>query len=89
MFSGWPRTMQVGGFFGFVATCVLLASLSSSQVDPQPTFAARPLYSVAGSEVGITGLTSMAKGDFNGDGILDFAAAGFACAATVTILNVR
>src|SRR6267143_1625119 len=68
MFSGWPRTMQVGGFFGFVAMCVLLASLSSSQVDPQPTFAAPPVYSVAGSEVGITGLTSMAKGDFNGDG---------------------
>jgi len=47
------------------------------------------VYSVAGSEVGITGLTSMAKGDFNTDGILDFPAAGFACAATVTILNVR
>ena len=80
MFSGWPRTMQVGGFFGFVAMCVLLASLSSSQVDPQPTFAAPAVYSVAGSEVGITGLTSMAKGDFNGDGIPDFAVAGFACA---------
>jgi hypothetical protein len=80
---------KLGDFFGFVATCVLLASLSSSQVHPQPTFAAPPLYSVAGSEVGITGLTSMAKGDFNGDGILDFAAAGFACAATDTILNVR
>jgi len=47
------------------------------------------VYSVAGSEVGITGLTSMAKGDFNTDGILDFAAGGFAYAATVTILNVR
>jgi len=63
--------------------------LSSSQVDPQQTFAAPPVYSVAGSEVGITGLTSMAKGDFNTDGILDFAAGGFAYAATVTILNVR
>src|SRR5258706_104641 len=73
MFSSWPRTMQVGGFFGFVATCVLLASLSSSQVDPQPTFAAPAVYSVAGSEVGITGLTSMAKGDFNGDGKPDIA----------------
>ena len=89
MFSGWPRTMQVGGFFGLWRRACCFASLSSSQVDPQPTFAAPPVYSVAGSEVGITGLTSMAKGDFNTDGILDFAAGGFAYAATVTILNVR
>jgi hypothetical protein len=43
-------------------------------------FAAPPLYSIAGSEVGQTGLWSMAKGDFNGDGKMDFAVAGFNCA---------
>ena len=90
MFSGWSRTIYCGGLLGFLLTCGLLASrqspvsraiaLSTAQISPQATFAAPPLYSVAGSEVGITGLTSMAKGGFNGDGILDFAAAGFACA---------
>ncbi|MEY2555466.1 MAG: large repetitive protein, partial [Verrucomicrobiota bacterium] len=79
MFSGWPRTVQVGGIFGFVVTCALLASLPSSQVSPQASFAAPPLFSVGGNEVGITGFYSMVKGDFNGDGIPDFAVVGFAC----------
>ena len=54
----------------------------SDSVSPAfpPTFAAPPLYSVAGSEVGQTGFYSMATGDFNGDGIPDVAVVGFACA---------
>src|SRR6266850_5773715 len=76
----WARTVRLSGFVGLALTCGLLASLPSSQIASQTNFAALPVYSVAGSEVGITGLTSMAKGDFNGDVIPDFAVAGFACA---------
>ena len=47
---------------------------------PQPSFAAPPIFSVAGSEVGVTGFNSMAQGDFNGDGIPDFVVSGFFCA---------
>jgi len=86
MVSLWARAIRFGGFIGFALTGVLLASLSSSPQPsqtspPQPSFAAPPLYSVAGSEVGQTGLWSMAKGDFNGDGKMDFAVAGFNCAS--------
>src|SRR5437588_705505 len=70
-------------YFAFASICALLASLSPSQTSqnnpPPVSFAAPPLYSVAGSEVGQTGLWSMAKGDFNGDGKTDFAVAGFNC----------
>ena len=75
-----------------VLACGLIASVSmprqaatmtaSSTIQSTlaPSFAAPPLLSVAGSEVGNTGIFSMAKGDFNGDGIPDVAVAGFACA---------
>src|SRR5438067_1403304 len=73
------------GVLGFAFACALLASLSSSQTsqpDPPPaSFAAPPLFSVAGPEVGPTGLWSMAKGDFNGDHKTDFVVAGFNCAS--------
>src|SRR5438477_9957653 len=72
-------------YFAFASICALLASLSSSQTsqnNPLPvSFAAPPLYSVAGAEVGPTGLWSMAKGDFNGDHKTDFVVAGFNCAS--------
>jgi hypothetical protein len=69
--------------------CICLAALvctlrSSSPVSPAPLipakFSAPPLFSVAGSGVGIGGFYFTAKGDFNGDGIPDFAVVGFACA---------
>ena len=73
------------GVLGFAFACALLASLSSSrtsQPNPPPaSFAAPPLFSVAGPEVGPTGLWSMAKGDFNGDRKTDFVVAGFNCAS--------
>src|SRR5438874_11473158 len=85
MMSSLP--VQRGRFvevLGFAFAFALLASLSSSQTSqpnpPPASFAAPPLYSVAGPEVGPTGLWSMAKGDFNGDGKMDFAVAGFNCA---------
>src|SRR5205823_6175808 len=53
---------------------------SPSQGVLSATFAAPPLFSVAGPEIGIAGFFSMAKGDFNRDGIPDFAVVGFACA---------
>ena len=56
------------------------AASSTAQSGLPATFAAPPLFSVAGSEVGVTGIYSMAKGDFNGDGVPDVAIAGFACA---------
>src|SRR5438270_4217311 len=72
------------GVLGFAFACALLASLSSSQTSqpnpPPASFAAPPLFSVAGSEVGQTGFWSVTKGDFNGDGKVDFAVAGFNCA---------
>ena len=79
MFLRWTRTVRFSGVVGLALTCGLLASLPSSQTNSQASFAAPPLLSVAGSEVGLTGFFSMAKGDFNGDGIPDFAVAGFAC----------
>ena len=63
------------GVLGFAFACALLVSLSSSQTSqpnpPPASFAAPALYSVAGPEVGPTGLESIAKGDFNGDGKMD------------------
>src|SRR5205823_6241335 len=53
---------------------------SPSQGVLSATFAAPPLFSVAGPEFGIAGFFSMANGDFNHDGIPDFAVVGFACA---------
>ena len=79
MTSRWVRSVRFGGVFGLALTCGLLASLPSSQTSPPARFAAPPLFSVAGSEVGQTGMFSIAKGDFNGDGITDLAVAGFAC----------
>ena len=73
--------------FAFVSVsagvvCSLLSSSSvSSPATPPASFAAPPIYSVAGPEVGATGLWSMAKGDFNGDGKMDFVVAGFNCAS--------
>jgi hypothetical protein len=72
-------------------TCGLVASVSTpwrpslstsftAQSSLPPSFAAPPLFSVAGPEIGIAGFFSMAKGDFNHDGIPDFAVVGFACA---------
>src|SRR5437016_9183346 len=79
MTSRWVRSVRFGGVFGLALTCGLLASLPSSQTSQPARFAAPPLFSVAGSEVGQTGMFSIAKGDFNGDGITDLAVAGFAC----------
>src|SRR5205814_2264072 len=45
-----------------------------------PAFQAPPVYSVAGQQVGGAGILSVVTGDFNGDGIPDFATAGFYCA---------
>src|SRR5204863_5215076 len=77
--------LHLAGYLGFASICTLLASLSPSQTtstNPPPvSFAAPPIYSIGGSEVGKTGLWSMAKGDFNGDGKTDFAVAGFNCSS--------
>src|SRR5438477_9825773 len=74
---------------GFAFACALLASLSSSQTSqsnpPPASFAAPPISSVSGTEVGQTGFWSVTKGDFNGDGILDFAVAGFNCSNGTSI----
>jgi hypothetical protein len=59
----------------------LLGSAPTTQTSfPQPSFAAPPLFAVHGPNVGIGGFFSMAQGDFNNDGISDFATVGFACA---------
>src|SRR5438132_13666051 len=86
MMSSLPvQRGRLVGVLGFAFACALLASLSSSQTSqpnpPPASFAAPPLFSVAGSEVGQTGLWSMAKGDFNGDHKTDFVVAGFNCAS--------
>lgn len=64
------------------AAGLLLVSAAStpSNPSPQPLFAAPSLFSIGGHNVGLDGVFSMAQGDFNGDGIPDFASAGFACA---------
>src|SRR5207253_1279696 len=82
MTSHRTRTIRLAGYFCLTLIGALLASLSlsqTSQVIRLPSFAAPPLFSVAGNKVGVTGLFSMAKGDFNGDGKPDFATVGFAC----------
>jgi hypothetical protein len=66
-------------FCGLALICALSVGTAVAQLNPA-SFAASPLNSIAGSEVGLTGMFSMAKGDFNGDGIPDIAVAGFACA---------
>jgi hypothetical protein len=85
MISSREGTIRFGRVLGFALSCALLASLSSSQTSqnnpPPASFAAPPLFSVAGPEVGPTGLWSMAKGDFNGDHKTDFVVAGFNCAS--------
>src|SRR5438552_1525524 len=85
MISLSVRSGRFVGVLGFAFACALLASLSSSQTSqpnpPAASFAAPPLFSVAGPEVGPTGLWSMAKGDFNGDHKTDFVVAGFNCAS--------
>lgn len=64
-----------------VATVSQTVSASTaSLISPQPNFAAPPVYSVAGPQVGGAGMLSVVTGDFNGDGIPDFATAGFYCA---------
>jgi hypothetical protein len=63
-------------FYPLALICALSAGTAWAQLNPA-SFAAPPLYSVAGSEVGLTGIYSMAKGDFNGDGVPDIAVAGF------------
>jgi hypothetical protein len=59
--------------------CILQALAPSAQC-AQPSFAAPPISAVGGPKVGLGGFFSMAKGDFNNDGIPDFAVVGFACA---------
>jgi FG-GAP-like repeat len=63
-------------FCGLALICALSGGTAWAQLNPA-SFAAPLLYSLAGSEVGLTGVYSMAKGDFNGDGIPDVAVAGF------------
>ena len=65
-----------------LGSAAVTASVSNTPVpvSPQPTFAAPPVYSVAGPQVGGAGMLSVVTGDFNGDGIPDFATAGFYCA---------
>jgi hypothetical protein len=60
----------------------LAVTTTSTATTPayQPNFQAPPVYSVAGPQVGGAGMLSVVTGDFNGDGILDFATAGFYCA---------
>src|SRR5260370_19731532 len=75
------RAFRFGMVLVFAIGCKWLGSLPSSQAPlPKPSFATPPFSSIAGSEVGLTGMFAMAKGDFNGDGIPDIAIAGFACA---------
>jgi len=84
MASHQTRAIRLAGYFCLTLIGALLASLSlsqTSQVIRLPSFAAPPLFSVAGPEVGPTGLWSMAKGDFNGDHKTDFVVAGFNCAS--------
>ncbi|MEY2536525.1 MAG: hypothetical protein QOG67_265, partial [Verrucomicrobiota bacterium] len=92
MSSRWAQTIQFIALAVFVLNGGLTASqmsrqhriaaLASSEStrSPRPTFDASPLYSIAGPNMGIAGLFSMAKGDFNHDGYPDFAVVGFACA---------
>jgi hypothetical protein len=64
-----------------VATVSQTVSASTaSLISPQLNFAAPRVYSVAGPQVGGAGMLSVVTGDFNGDGIPDFATAGFYCA---------
>src|ERR1700730_1055184 len=83
LLSTMATEKQFNGFeFGslLLGILVLIAGLSAPAASTQAgsaNFAAPPIHSVAGTEVGITGINSMAKGDFNGDGIPDIAVAGF------------
>src|SRR5205807_6099571 len=45
-----------------------------------PLFNSPAIFSVAGNNVGLSGLYSMVHADFNGDGIPDLASVGFYCA---------
>jgi hypothetical protein len=79
MFSNWGFCFST--FFASALGCALFGFSLSTQTPPvQPTFAAPSVSSVGGPKVGTGGFYSMAKGDFNGDGIPDFATVGFACA---------
>src|SRR6202011_2240663 len=46
-----------------------LSAPTASAQTASANFAAPPIHSVAGTEVGITGINSMAKGEFNGDNV--------------------
>jgi hypothetical protein len=79
MFSN--RAFRFSIFFASALGCALFGFSLSTQTPPaQPTFAAPSVSSVGGPKVGTGGFYSMAQGDFNGDGIPDFATVGFACA---------
>ena len=54
----------------FMRSSVMASNPASATTYPA-SFAAPPAFSVAGREVSVTGIYSMAKGDFNGDGKTD------------------
>src|ERR1051326_2538304 len=76
----WRSAVGLGCGCSAAVVCTLLSSLPVAPPPPATSFSAPPLFSVSGSKAGIGGLFSMAEGDFNGDGIPDFATVGFACA---------
>src|SRR5438270_8745092 len=55
-------------------------SSSASSAVPRPVFNSPAIFSVAGNNVGQSGMYSMVHADFNGDGIPDLASVGFYCA---------
>src|ERR1051325_2571933 len=82
MLSQLVRRFRFKRILGLLVSCALFPSHLLAQTVQSPRFDAPNVFAVYGESGHVPpSFTAVADGDFNGDGIPDFAAVGLACAA--------